>query len=220
MKILKYFVTVTLIPLGLLHCSKGNNSSLSKSQLIEKQQQAEKAPAVAKSIEVPDLYSISKSNIQTRSVLTLRIADTHVDDITELSLLNDTTDATLVDHQPISMGLSQDTTSISSFSMTRQAADVIVKIYPGLADLRSKMKYGNNSLRLIAVAGDEERYNVKSVRFADFKYLGPAFMNRGDENEIEKPLSSGGLTPFAQGVSAASGGGSFLFTNPAHILTH
>ncbi|MCX6116631.1 MAG: hypothetical protein NT027_03755 [Proteobacteria bacterium] len=216
MKILKALVTFALAA-GLMHCTKGNNDSLSKSKLEEKQKQAAKAPPEAKSIEVPDLFSSSKTNIQTRGVLTLRLSDTYIDDITELSLFNDTTKATIVDHQPISLGL---VSGRPSFQMTQQAADVIVKIYPGLPATRQKMKYGNNSLRLVTVAADEERFSSQRIRLIDFKYFSAAYMSGGDEEGTENPMISGGFTPFAQGVSAASGGGSFLFTNAAHILTH
>jgi hypothetical protein len=216
---MKIFNTIAIFALAasLMHCTKNRNDSLSRSQLLEKQKQAAKAPAEAKSVEVPDLFTSNKTNIQTRGVLTFRLTDTYVDDITELSLINDTTKATIVDHLPISMGLTSNTVP---FRMTQQAADVVVKIYPGLSDTQKKMNYGNNSLRLVAVAADEERYNTQRIRLIDFTYLGTTYMNRGDEEDIESPMVSGGFTPFAQGISAASGGGSFLFTNPAHVLTH
>ena len=216
---MKIFNTLVIfaIAASIMSCNKDRNNSLSKSQLLEKERQAAKLPAEAKSVEVPDLFTSNKSNIQTRGVLTLRLSNTYVDDITELSLINDTTKATIVDHLPISMGL---TGNKYGFRITQQAADVIVKIYPGLSDTRKKMNYGKNSLRLVAVAGNEERYNTKSFRLVDFTYLGASYMTRGNEDDVESPVISGGLTPFAQGISAASGGGSFLFTNSAHVLTH
>jgi hypothetical protein len=123
----------------------------------------------------------------------------------------------IVDDFPITMGLTDENLPLR---ITQQDADVIVKIYPGLSDTRKKMIYGKNSLRLVAVARDEERFSLQSFRLADFTYLGVSYMTSGDLENVQSPLGSGGLTPFAQGISAASGGGSFLFTNFSHILTH
>ena len=113
----------------------------------------------------------------------------------------------------VAAGLEED----EDWSLTAGGTEIIIKIYPSIAEIKSKLVYGPNAMRLVTKSPKEVLHKEMSVKFADFRYFAMTFSNPPSDPPASRPLS-GGVTGVVNNMS--SNGKSYLFTSAVHVLTH
>ena len=172
-----------------------------------------KNPAAGIGVEAPDLFTSDRTTFQTRGVMVFKISESYWDRISELSLNNLTSGASIIDNQVVAAGLEED----EDWSLTAGGTEIIIKIYPSIAEIKSKLVYGPNAMRLVTKSPKEVLHKEMSVKFADFRYFAMTFSNPPSDPPASRPLS-GGVTGVVNNMS--SNGKSYLFTSAVHVLTH
>lgn len=202
-----------LLAFAATGCRQGG-SSLSKENIDEK---VAARAATGRGIEVPDFFSSSRTNVQTKGVVTFTLNSSAAGDAYELTLEALSTNQVLFENQKIMLGLTdfQEVELGSGFTLGDNS-DITIRIYPSVAETARKLQYGENKMRLTATGSSGKKYGENAFTLTDFAYFGPIY-------STPVPLSNvahleGGLNGLANGIS--SNGKGFLFTNPVHILTH
>jgi hypothetical protein len=162
-----------LFSLASMSCRKSHTSvnGLDVNQAIT---DGQKAPATSPSatpvpIEIDNGLTIPRTYVQTRGIIGLSVAIPAAANGDHLSLLDETTGATLIDESISGLGLDSASETLSH-QVFLTAGNLLLGLYPSDPTLLAKLTYGENRLHLLVEhAGTEDSAHSRVV-LADFSY--------------------------------------------------
>lgn len=196
---------------------KGNLAKLD-SQATNPPEPAIQIPPKATVVDVPGGLLVARTHVQSRTPISITISPDAVALGDTFSLVDDSTGQTLVSRQAIALfdGVDSGRGVASAFRLEAATSlkpyDLTLKLYPLDPELKGKLAYGENHLRLLVSEGSPSPKRSESLlQRGDFTltglsrsyFQGPGQRRDGFEAEIglwHQPLGATGQRTLTMGV--------------------
>jgi hypothetical protein len=119
--------------------------------------------------QVDDGFARTRYYYQSRSIVTLKLTPDGVPAGSMFSLINDSTKTTLVEDETLA---AREMAAGTSFGLTEQGYDIILRLYPLTTAMKGHFRYGKNALRLLANDGGQVLESTTNIFISDFDIQG------------------------------------------------
>lgn len=172
-------------------------------------------PPKGEPVDVPGSLGVTRTHYQSRGVVSLDVNSTALALGDQFSLTNDTTQATLIDHNDASLALSGDGGLNGGAWHLTDGYDVTLKLYLLDPTLANGFAQGENRLRLLVDDGGAGRTATTMMTLLDFTVFGPSTATFESGQQTVSGFQ-GGFEPLAKAV-VTSGEKSILATGFLNI---
>jgi hypothetical protein len=115
-----------------------------------------------------------KTYYQTRDVIALPMSREMLLDAQTMTLINETTGATLIDDKPLVSDLALWSDDEAEFGLADESFQVVVQVFPTDRSMRAGMNYGKNVMKLIVDDGYGPKESEVELTLRDFPVFGQA----------------------------------------------
>ena len=176
------FIACTLLVASLASsCRDGLATKTKGGSLNRDRLKAISAEAPIVTTEIEGGINAARDIYQTRSTIVIKLSSALVDEGQSLSVVNETTGAVLIDHEPLTLGAGLN----DSYQLvdTGSCTELVLKIYPLAQTYAGRMAYGANVLTTVVTDAQGLKQAKKSVTLNDFNIMGPSVLSFDPEAE-------------------------------------